>query len=130
MVVNRAISTAAIITLVGLLAVGAALAGQASSDTRPTKGPVPEDVTASDGSIERDRIPDYVPALDRDGERAGYVESRYLFPDSAAEDQRSNEPLPVYDERLSEVVGHMYPGRGFVSVDADPQDVPRFDMEE
>ena len=51
------------------------------------------------------RVPDFIPALNQQGEIAGYV--RYCA-------IHSGGAVPVYADDLQTVVGHMISGRGFV----------------
>jgi hypothetical protein len=78
-------------------------------DRERTKGPLPEDAANDAGMlVDETRIPDFIPALDRSGEIAGYV--RYCA-------IRAGGAVPVYADDLTTRVGHMIPNRGFVPGD-------------
>jgi hypothetical protein len=88
---------------------------------KPTKGPMPDNATPPQGgSIFGSLVPDFVPALARDGTTiAGYIPKRYLIgPFDPLPGTPSNppqdEPQPVYADDLTTLVGHMVPGSGFV----------------
>jgi hypothetical protein len=74
-------------------------------DRELTKGPLPTDAVDDAGRLDESRVPDFIPALDREGEIAGYV--RYCA-------IRGGGAIPVYADDLETLVGHMVPGRGFV----------------
>jgi hypothetical protein len=90
----------------------------------PTKGPIPENAWRPDGTVDRALLPDFVSALGRDGTIAGYVPSDKAVPDSP-----SSDPIAVFGDDLETVVGYMYPGRGFVPLGADYQEVPELPVE-
>jgi hypothetical protein len=97
-----------------------------------TAGRVPEDATRPDGSVDLDRVPDLVGTLDRQGNLVGYAAKEDVFrSQSFTEGDPSNsptdEPVPVVSlEDRRTVIGHMYPGRGFVPLGSDPKTVPTF----
>jgi hypothetical protein len=74
-------------------------------DRELTKGPIPEDAINDAGIIDETRVPDFIPALDPQGEIAGYVRYCALHAGGAVD---------VYADDLKTVVGHMVPGKGFV----------------
>ena len=76
-----------------------------------TKGPIPDDAINDAGMLDESRIPDFIPALNRDGEIAGYVRHCAIAAGGA---------VPVYADDLTTVVGHMIPNRGFVPGDVPP----------
>jgi len=71
----------------------------------PTKGPIPADATDDAGRIDESRVPDFIPAFNRQGEIAGYV--RYCAISTGG-------AVPVYADDLTTLVGYMVPGTGFV----------------
>jgi hypothetical protein len=87
---------------------------------QPTKGPIPPDAAPPQGgAINEALVPDFVSAYGQDGVTiAGYVPKALLLhsgsvpgtPDNPPQDQ----PLPVYGEDLTTLVGHMVAGKGFV----------------
>lgn len=80
-------------------------------DGATTDGPIPEEAYGADGSVDLERVPDYVVTFDRDGEPVGYVARADLF--------AATGTATVVD-RDGEVADHQRPGYGFVPVDADP----------
>lgn len=98
----------AVVGLVLLASLAFTSIGLAAGQT-PTKGPIPPEAFKN-GTIDKTVVPDFIPALNRDGFVAGYVAKNLAIPDG----EGSAEPVPVYAEDLETVVGHMYPGRGFV----------------
>lgn len=87
----------------------------------PTKGPIPDEASPPQGGpIYPALVPDFIPALARDGTTiAGYVpkvsliESRGVIPGTPSNPPQE-PPEPVYAEDLTTLVGHMVPGVGFV----------------
>ncbi len=95
----------------------------------PTKGPIPDTASPPQGGpIYGALVPDFVPALARDGTTiAGYVPKRYLIGSGSVEEVPGNPsnppqdaPEPVYADDLTTLVGHMVPGVGFVPLGASP----------
>lgn len=85
----------------------------------PTKGAIPAAAFPAGGQMDLGVMPDFVPALNREGGPAGYVAKGDLGSvDSTA--------VPVYSDDLQTVVGHMVPGRGFVPLGADAAAVRPF----
>ena len=88
---------------------------------KPTKGPIPDNASPPQGGpIYPALVPDFVPALARDGTTiAGYVPKAYLIesggvlPGTPSNPPQAS-PDPVYAEDLTTLVGHMVPGVGFV----------------
>jgi hypothetical protein len=64
-------------------------------------------------------VPDFVPALDRNGDVAGYVSKEALIGPPGA-------TIPVVAADLSTRVGDMVPGKGFVPLGSDPGSIPDF----
>jgi hypothetical protein len=107
----------------------------ASGVTTPTLGSIPESAWAPGGQLNLSNVPDYV-ATTWKGRVVGYVPKSQLFPQSsdatsdgrkptgvstyrpptAADQAAPNAALveTVYASDLNTVVGHMYPGVGFV----------------
>jgi hypothetical protein len=96
----------------------------------PTVGPIPPSAFRPDGSIDRSQVPDFIPALDRKGDIVGYVARDEVMPKEGLQPPGGLAPLDkpqtVYSRDLKTVVGHMYPGRGFVPLGTDSNDVPPF----
>lgn len=109
------IGLAAVIVLSVAVVVSAALAG----GPQLTKEPIPPEAVEN-GAFNKALIPDFIPALDRHGQVAGYVARDLAIPDGAP----LNGPMPVFADDLKTLVGHMYPGRGFVALGESPDLVP------
>lgn len=101
--------------------------GDDGLSSRPLRGPIPDDLPVI-GADDRAPagMPRYIPALDRDGEHAGYVHYDTMI---RLEGSVADEALPVYDDSLERVVGHMVPGYGFVPEGASASDLDPFDVE-
>jgi hypothetical protein len=131
MITNGKRVALALVTIVIAIGLGAAgisayQAATASGDQpvatkAPTKGAVPPAAWRADGTVDFSLVPDFVSALARDGSIAGYVPR-----DIAISDAPQSGPAAVYGDDLVTVVGHMYPGRGFVPLGTDPEQVPEF----
>jgi hypothetical protein len=88
---------------------------------QPTKGPIPDNASPPQGGpIYPALVPDFVPALARDGTTiAGYVPKTYLIqsggvlPGTPSNPPQAS-PAPVFAEDLTTLVGHIVPGVGFV----------------
>jgi hypothetical protein len=76
------------------------------TDRELTKGPIPNEAISDAGRLDESRVPDFIPALDRQGEIAGYV--RYCAIGTGG-------AIPVYADDLQTLVGHMIPGEGFLA---------------
>lgn len=88
---------------------------------QPTKGPIPpEAVPAAGGAINEALVPDFMSTYGQDGVTiAGYVPKALLLHHSGSvpctpENPPEDQPLRVYAEDLSTLVGHMVAGQGFV----------------
>jgi len=114
--------------------------GTTKSNTA-TVGPVPSSALKPGGSVDLSQVPDFVSALSN-GKVVGYIPKSELFPTrpapkssgsgsppspyvapTAADMAAQNAALvqTVYGPDLATVVGHMYPGAGFVPLGATPQ---------
>ena len=102
-----------------VLSVALLISATLASGPLPTKGPIPPDAIQN-GAFNKALIPDFIPALDRDGNVAGYVARDLAIPDGAP----ANTPIPVFGNDLTTIVGHMVPGRGFVPLGASADSVP------
>jgi hypothetical protein len=86
---------------------------------RPTKGPIPVNPpTRPDGSVDTTRLPDFISVVTGRPGTIGYVKKEVLF------ERATDGPQTVYGKDLETVIGHMYPGRGFVPLGQDPESVP------
>jgi len=128
---NKGSAWAATLTISAAVIAGTSLSGVFSSGTAsatrqlpPSVGRIPQSAFHN-GKIDPSLVPDFVPALDHQGNVAGYVRKSDILP-AAADSQgvvlhpspASQGPIPVYDTSLTSVVGHMYPGVGFVPLGA------------
>lgn len=114
---------------VTLAAVAIVVAGSAGAiavvASSTTVGPIPHDAFAPNATMNVALIPDFVPALDRDGDQAGYVRKEDL---GAYNGKADTDPMPVYENDLVTVVGHMYAGIGYVPLGTDAATVPTFQI--
>lgn len=119
---------ATVVTALCLLVLAAsALAGA----QEPTKGPIPDEAFRAGGQpLDLSIVPDFVPALGRDGEHVGYVAKQALADPVIGEDGRVlSAPIAVVGEDLVTIVGYMYPSKGFVPAGVDPETVPEIPAE-
>lgn len=105
--------------------VAIALASSSGSNATPSKGPVPSSAVYG-GNIDKNLVPEFIPALDQRGNQVGYVAKDLAIPGPSA--GPNDTPIPVYASDLKTQVGHMVNGIGFVplgrSVDSTPSLVP------
>jgi len=88
-----------------------ALAGGASAAVLlPTKGPVPP---SANGEIDLKNVPDFISVASR-GRVVGFAPKGDIFPISGAPVPAG--PIPVYGADLKKLVGHLYPGIGYVGL--------------
>lgn len=102
-----------------LVATNALGPGGSPSLAAPTFGTIP---SAKGGHLDVKAIPDYVATLGRNGQVVGYVPRGDLFP--ASKSSAVGGVIPVYGKDLKTLVGHMYPGVGFVSLGMAPTAEP------
>jgi hypothetical protein len=81
----------------------------------PTKGTIP---SSNNRTIDTKKVPDYISVLGRDGKIAGYTPRAYLLPGQVNQPVNSKVGgvAPVYASNLKTLVGHFYPGVGFVAL--------------
>jgi hypothetical protein len=89
----------------------------------PTKGRIPKSLDVTNGSVDLKEIPDFI-AVVKNNKVVGYVPSRDLFGGRPGAPAPTNPIQPVYAANLKTLVGHMYPGVGFVGLGKSPDDVP------
>jgi hypothetical protein len=106
-----------------LLLIVVGIAGFASAHPNLTKGRIPDEAFGKDG-IRAELAPDFIPALDREGNEVGYVSKVDVFDEKAGD-----RKILVVDETLSRPIGHMVPGRGFVRFGVAEESVPKFETE-
>jgi hypothetical protein len=89
----------------------------------PTKSTIP---SSTNGTVDSERVPNFISALGRDGKIAGYIPRAYILPAGANQPSGSGvgAVAPVYASNLKTLVGHFYPGVGFVPLGARPASEP------
>jgi hypothetical protein len=110
------LAAAGIIVLTGL---GHGPRGEPSAAA--TKGTVPSSTTH--GTFDTKKVPDFIATLGRNGQVVGYVPREYLIP-STNQPVKVGDVAPVYAANLKTLVGHMYPGVGFVPLGKSIQTLP------
>ena len=88
--------------------------------TALTKGTVP---STQNGRIDFKKVPDYVSVAGNSGKIVGYAPKAYMLPSTAAnqpENPKLGSVAPVFGNDLKTLVGHVYPGVGFVAVGESP----------
>lgn len=94
---------------------------------QPTKGTVP--FSPAGGRVDLSKVPDFVataPVRTANGTVIGYIPKRYLF---SSGPPRLGQPgpgqvAPVYASDLTTLIGHEYPGIGFVVLGSSPWSTP------
>jgi hypothetical protein len=85
-----------------------------------TKGTMP---ATQDGRIDFKKVPDYVSVVGTNGRIVGYAPKSYILSSTGA-NQPVNSKLgsvaPVFGIDLKTLVGHLYPGGGYVAVGTSP----------
>ena len=115
---SRRVRAGAALALGALFALGAAVGSIAAG---PSRGPVPDDAFSSDGSINRELVPEFIPAVGTTSDTPiGWVAKADVMPENPLVLQ---EVVPVFGDDLVTVIGHMYPIIGFVPVGTDPKSV-------
>ena len=118
---------AALVTI-GAIALAVNLFGPGgSSPSTPslTAGTMP--LRAQGGAVNIKKVPDFVATLGRSGKLVGYIPRANLFPAtrvSAPASSKVGGVAPVYARDLKTLVGHMYPGVGFVPLGRSPASEP------
>lgn len=124
--VRRIPSRRAQLLLAALVATAALAAfGVSSIMAGPTRGPIPAEAIEPGGQIDQTKVPDFIPALGRDGEEVGWVSKDLAVP---ADQSLDRSVIPVFADDLKSVVGHMVAGRGFVPLGVDPNTVEEFEV--
>lgn len=109
----------------GGVVIGLVLAGSATAAVvLASRGPIP---FASNGSIEWNKVPDYISVYSR-GRIVGYApRADVLLTPSATGRPIPNgfgaTPIPVYLSNLHTLVGHLYPDLGYIALGAAPSSV-------
>jgi hypothetical protein len=84
---------------------------------------MPQTFDVTNGSIDLKGVPDFIAVVKND-RVVGYVPRRDLFSPHSRMIGSTNPILPVYAADLKTLVGHTYPGIGFVAVGKSPDRVP------
>ena len=92
-----------------------------------TFGPALNQHPETGGTVDTAALPDYIPVTCTTGTNiGGWIKKTDMLtsPTPASPDQVANTPPdidPVYADDGTTLVGHMYPGRGFVPLGTDPE---------
>jgi hypothetical protein len=106
--------------LVLIVVVGTIAGLDLSTAQRSEHGPsVGGPISFAHGKV---KAPDFIAVIGK-GKIAGYVASAYLFP-LTPNDSHAGEVAPVYARNLHTLVGHEYPGVGFVPLGASWTSLP------
>jgi hypothetical protein len=98
------------------IGVTVALAGGASAAIYlPTKGPIPPSVN---GVIDLKNVPDFL-SVASGGKVVGYAPKADILPISARGLIPAG-PIPVYGADLKRLIGHLYPGIGYLALGQSP----------
>jgi hypothetical protein len=106
--------------VLGILAVGALTLGIVGGTMAmghaegATKGRVPQSAFTPNGAVDTSQVPDYVSVEDKTGTVVGYAPKDDLFPTPGQPISADQRVIPVYDSSLSKIIGHVYPGVGYV----------------
>ncbi len=78
----------------------------------------------ANGEVDPSAVPDFIAYAGRADQIIGWVPKSYLI--DPAEHCRGPQcdPIPVYADDLSTLIGHDVPGRGFVPLGVDPATAP------
>jgi hypothetical protein len=110
----------------GLAIVATLAATTLAATDAPSKGIIPEAAFRPGQDIDYTLVPDFVPALGRDGETVGYVSKVDLANRVGSHGERQVKPVPVFADDLETLVGYMVLGKGFVPLGTDPASIPDF----
>jgi hypothetical protein len=92
----------------------------------PTKGPAIPFHAGQATPDELARMPDFIPVTGRGTIAvAGYASKCDLGFCPGVLPELSNAPIDVYGPDLRTLVGHEYPGKGFVPLGTNPDTIPR-----
>lgn len=108
-------------SLVTAIALSVSVGGGLAIAASLIKGPVP---IGPNGALELNHAPEFV-AVTSGGKVVGYVPRAYLVGLSHGPiDEKLGSVAPVYGSNLTTVVGHMYPGIGYVPDGVNPTSLP------
>lgn len=95
--------------------------------TADGRGAIPAAAFTAEG-LDPALVPDWVPALNREGAVAGYVRKADLLPRGDRGPASLERPIPVFDADANQMVGHMHPGVGFVPLGRSPAEMTPFEV--
>ncbi len=78
----------------------------------------------ANGEIDPNAVPDFVAYAGRTDRIIGWVPKSYLLDPSQHCNGPQCDPIPVFADDLTTLIGHDVPGRGFVALGVDPAMVP------
>lgn len=114
--------TVLVLVAAGIVALtGLGPGGRGEPSAAATKGTIPSSTT--NGTFDAKRVPDFIATMGRNGQLVGYVPREYLIP-SPHKALKVGDIAPVYAANLKTLVGHMYPGVGFVPLGKSIQSLP------
>lgn len=105
--------------LVGLLA---SLAICAACNIGASRGTMPP--ADANGHVDPSAVPDFVGYVGQTDHVIGWVPKSYFLDPAQHCTGPQCDPIPVYADDLTTLIGHDVPGRGFVPVGVDPATVP------
>jgi hypothetical protein len=92
-----------------------------------TMGRIPRAAFTPNG-LDPNLMPDFVSVLTRDGEIAGYARKADIVSVDGRPPASHSGPIPILDAQGRLLVGHMYPGLGFVPLGVSPTTVKPFEV--
>ncbi len=108
-------------SLVAAIVLSVGIGGGFAIAASLTKGPIP---IGPNGELELNHAPDFV-GVSSDGKVVGYVPRAYLIgPSHGPVDEKLDSVAPVYGSKLTTVIGHLYPGIGYVPDGVNPTSLP------
>lgn len=78
----------------------------------------------ANGEVDPSAVPDFIAYVGRTDQIIGWVPKSYLLDPGQHCLGPQCDPIPVYANDLTTLIGHDVPGRGFVPVGVDPVTVP------
>jgi hypothetical protein len=117
--VDRVQAAGAPIATVETLEGGTTIPTAKVSTSAASSGSVPDSAWNPDGSPDLSKMPTFISTFGRDGVTiVGFIRATDLF------GATSDAPKTVYGKDLVTVVGHVYPGVGFVALSEKVESIP------